>query len=169
MAMPANPRPPTAQPPDVNDVRFRRMVVVGTALSLAVAYGWLAGFVRQPDGDLAFQWHWPILAWALIGLGSTVYFWRAIWPPQNRTATRKDIVLGSVVAVLPGLWWLIFPLRSLSGQHAHEVTEGLIAAAIVLSFGAWMVFHLIRSFENEDAQDLKNLDDDAADGKDSKK
>jgi hypothetical protein len=167
MTKPANPEPPAMPPPDANDLRFRRMVVLGTTLSLAVAYGWLAGFARQPDGDLSFEWRWPILAWAFIGLGSTVYFWRAIWPPQNRTATRRDIVMGSVVVLLPGLWWLIFPLRSLSGQHAHEVITGLIAAAIVLSFGAWMVARLIRSFENEDAEDLKNLEDDGPE--DSKK
>ena len=81
-------------------------------------------------------WRWPILIWVIIGLGSTIYFWHAIWPPQNRTATRRQIVLGVIVVVLPGLWWLIFPLRSLSGQHAREVITGLIAAAIVLSFGA---------------------------------
>ena len=169
MAMPANPEPPTGQTPDLNEVRFRRMVVVGTAVSLAAAYGWLAGFARQPDGDLSFEWRWPILVWALTGLGSTIYFWHAIWPPQNRTAPRRDIILGVIVVVLPGLWWLIFPLRSLSGEHAREVITGLIAAAIVLSFGAWMVIRLIRSFENEDAEDLKNLDDDSPDGKDSKK
>jgi hypothetical protein len=169
MAMPANPEPSAAQLPDANEIRFRRMVVGGTAVSLAAAYGWLAGFVRLPDGDLSFEWRWPILVWVLIGLGSTIYFWRAIWPPQNRMATRKGIVLGTIVVVLPGLWWLIFPLRSLSGQHAREVITGLIAAAIVLSFGAWMVIRLIRSFENEDAEDLKNLEDDAPDDKDLKK
>jgi ABC-type nickel/cobalt efflux system permease component RcnA len=144
------------------------MVVVGTALSLAVAYGWLAGFARQADGDLSFQWRWPIPLWTFIGLASTVYFWRAIWPSQNRTVTRKDIVLGSAALLLPGLWWVISPLRSLSGQHAHEVIEGLVAAALVLTFGAWMIIHLARSFEAEDAEDLKNLDPDTAD-KDSKK
>ena len=143
------------------------MVVAGTALSLAAAYGWLAGFARQPNGDLSLQWRWPILLWVLIGLGSTVYFWRAIWPPRNQPVTRKGVVLGTIVLLLPGLWWFILPLRSLSGQHARQVITGLIAAAIVLSFGAWMVIRLVRSFENEDAEDLKNLEDDGPE--DSKK
>lgn len=168
MVVPANRQPPAAQPPDANDIRFRRIVVAGTAVSLAVAYGWLAGFARQPDGDLSFEWRWPILLWVFIGLGSTIYFWRAIWPPKNQTATRRNIVPGVIVVALPGLWWLIFPLRSLSGEHAREVITGLIAAAIVLSFGAWMVIRLIRSFENEDSEDLKNFDDDARGDKDSK-
>jgi hypothetical protein len=168
--MPANPEPPGAPPPSANDVRFRLMVVMGTALSLAVAYGWLAGFARQSDGDLSFQWRWPILLWAFIGLASTIFFWHAIWPSKNQTqTTRKDTVVGSIVLLLPGLWWIISPLRSLSGQHAHEVMEGLVAAALVLSFGAWMIIHLARGFEEEDAEDLKNLGPDAPDDKDSKK
>ncbi len=145
------------------------MVVVGTALSLAVAYGWLAGFARQADGDLSFQWRWPIPLWAFIGLASTFYFWHKIWPPQNRTAIRRDNVLGSIALLLPGVWWIVSPLRSLSGQHAHEVVEGLVAVALVLSFGAWMIIHLARSFEAEDAEDLKNLDSDTPDDKDSEK
>lgn len=169
MALPANPVPPATPPPNADDIRFRRMVVMGTAVSLAAAYGWLAGFARQPNGDLSFEWRWPILLWAFIGFGSTIYFWHAIWPPKNQTPRRRDIVLGSIVVVLPGLWWLTFPLRSLSGQHAHQVITGLIAAAIVLSFGAWMVIHLMRSFESEDAEDLKNLDDNGPGDKDSKK
>jgi hypothetical protein len=144
------------------------MVVVGTALSLAVAYGWLAGFARQADGDMSFQWRWPIVLWAFIGLASTFYFWHAVWPPQH-DATRRDNVRGSLALLLPGLWWIISPLRSLSGQHAHEVIEGLVAAALVLSFGAWMIIHLARSFEAEDAEDLKNLGPDTSDDKDLKK
>jgi hypothetical protein len=128
------------------------MAVIFTALCLAATYGWLAGFVRQSNGNLAFQWHWQILLWALIGFVTTVYFWRKIWPPANqRDTTSKDIVLGTVVLAVPGLWWLIFPLRSLSGQHFWDVTKGLVAAALVLSFGAWMVVRLGKGFENDEA------------------
>jgi hypothetical protein len=159
--MPANLEPTVAQPPSTNDVRFRRIMVISTALSMAAAYGWLAGFARQPDGDLAFQWRWLILLWALIGFATTVYFWRKAWPlPGQPEATRKDIVQSSVVVILPGLWWLALPLRSLSGQHAHQVIEGLIAAAIVLSFGAFMVIRLGKGFEEEDSvnSEIKSSD-----------
>jgi|SRR5580698_7740528 hypothetical protein len=141
--------PENVQQTDQRDLLFRRMVIWSTALSLAVAYGWLAGFVRQPDGDLTFQWGWRVLVWALIGLISTVYFWRKIWPPGDRAATRRGIVEGAVAAGLPGIWWLIFPLRSQSGQHLWQVIEGLTAAAIVLTFGAWMIIRLMRGFEND--------------------
>ena len=138
------------QPIERGDLAFRRMVSVSTAASLALAYGWLAGFVRQPNGDLTFHWRWMVLIWALIGFFSTFYFWRKIWPPGNRMATRKGIIEGTIVLVLPGIWWLIFPLRSQSGQHLRQVLAGLIAAAIVLSFGAWMIFRLGRAFEESD-------------------
>ena len=140
--------------PPASDVLFRRIVTVFTALSLAGAYGWLAGFVRQPNGDLQFQWRWPVLLWVLVGFFSTAYFWMKIWPPEDRAATRKGIVKGSIALLVPGLWWLLFPLRSLSGQHFWDVTKGLIAAAIVLSFGAWMVIRLGRGFEDDAAGDI---------------
>jgi hypothetical protein len=141
--------PQNVQQSDQRDLLFRRMVIWFTALSLAGAYGWLAGFVRQPNGDLTFHWRWLVLVWALIGLFSTVYFWRKIWPPGNRAATRKGIVEGSIAAGLPGLWWLIFPLRSQTGQHLWQVVEGLTAAAIVLTFGAWMIIRLMKGFEDD--------------------
>lgn len=126
------------------------MIVVSTAASLGAAYGWLAGFVRQPNGDLSFQWRWLVLLWAVLGLGSTIYFWRKIWPPPNRPeATRKDIVIASIVLAMPGVWWLLFPLRSQSGQHFWQVLTGLSIAAIVLAFGAFMVIRLAKAFEND--------------------
>jgi hypothetical protein len=149
MVMPEDPSL-LAPPPSESDGPFRRMITLSTASSLGVAYGWLAGFVRQSNGDLTFQWRWPVLLWAVIGLGSTIYFWRKIWPPADRPdATRKDIVEGSVALALPGVWWLLFPLRSLSGQHFWQVVEGLSIAAVVLTFGALMVIRLGRAFEED--------------------
>lgn len=148
--MPENPTPP----PPPSDALFKRMVVIFTALSLAAAYGWLAGFVRQPNGDLTFQWRWLVLVWAVIGYAGTIFFWRKVWP-KNRDARRKDIVTGSLVLAVPGVWWLIFPLRSMSGQHFWQVVEGLAIAAAVLTFGAFMVIRLGRGFEADDDKDVK--------------
>ena len=89
---------------DSTDTLFRRMIIVSTALSLMAAYGWLAGFARQPGGDFSFQWRWNTLLWAFIGFGSNAYFWRKVWPVAGRTAaTRKDIIKGSrgAFAALP--------------------------------------------------------------------
>jgi len=131
------------------------MVIVFTALSLAAMYGWLACFDRQPNGDFYFHWRWSALPWIFIGFGSNAYFWRKIWPPAGRAqATRKDIIKGSAALLLPCLWWLAFPLRFLSGQHFWDVVEGLVAAAAVLTFGAWMVTRLIKAFEQSDADGL---------------
>jgi hypothetical protein len=146
-------RPATS---DASDFLFKRFIVVFMALSLAATYGWLAGFARDPDGGFNFHWRWQIAVWAFIGLVSTFYFWRKIWPPPNRPAPiRRDIVLGSLALGLPGFWWLIFPLRALSGQHFWNVVEGLTIAAIVLSFGAWMIVRLGKGFEEEDADNAR--------------
>jgi FtsH-binding integral membrane protein len=131
------------------DILFRRMVIWFTALSLAVTYGWLAGFVRQADGDFTFHWRWMALTWAFIGLASTFYFWRKIWPPGNNAATRRGIIEGTFALALPGIWWLILPLRAQSGQHLWQVVEGLTAAILVLTFGAWMIFRLGKAFEDD--------------------
>ena len=135
------------------------MIIVSTALSLMGAYGWLAGFARQPGGDFSFQWRWNTLLWAFIGFGTNAYFWRKVWPVTGRaSATRKDIIKASAVLFLPCLWWITFPLRFLSGQHFWDVVIGLAAAATVLTFGAWMVIRLIKAFERSDMEDLKALD-----------
>jgi len=165
--MDTDPQLKTVQPPSADDIRLRRLIILFTAVSLAAAYGWLAGFVRQPDGDLDFHWRWLIAAWVLIGIVSSVYFWRKIWPENRPRTTRKDKVKGSLALLVPGVWWLIFPLRSLSGQHGYSVYGGLIAAVIVLSYGALMITHLVKSFEEEDAFDLNS--EKANPGDDSKK
>jgi hypothetical protein len=141
-----------------SDVLFKRVIAISTALALAAAYGWLAGFARDLDGGFSFHWRWQILLWAIIGLASTFYFWRKIWPPENRPpAKRKDIVAGSIALGVPGVWWLIFPLRALSGsgQHFWQVVLGLSIAAAALTFGAWMIVRLGRGFEEEDADNAK--------------
>ena len=157
----------SSSPSDASDFLFKRFIAISTALSLAAAYGWLGGFARDLDGGLNFHWRWEIVLWAFIGLVSTFYFWRKIWPPPHRPpARRKDIMAGSIVLALPGLWWLIFPLRSLSGPHFWNVVEGLSIAAVVLSFGAWMIVRLGKGFEEEDADNARvGADSD----KDSKK
>lgn len=145
--------------PRESNALLRRVVVIGTVLSLAVSYGWMASFDRQPGGESAFRWNWAILVWILIGVGSSLYFWRQIWPPKERSQpTRTQIVLGSAVLVIPGLWWLTTPLWHLKGQTLRDVGGGLIAAVMVLSFGAWMVTRLIKAFDNVDRQDLADLD-----------
>jgi hypothetical protein len=141
--------PENVSPPDPRDIAFRRMLSSGTAMCLVLAYGWLAGFVRQPNGDLTFHWRWLVLVWAFIGFASTIYFWHKIWPPGNRTATRGGVVKGVIALAVPGIWWLIFPLRSQSGQHLWQVVEGLTAAVLVLAFGAWLIFRLGRAFEDD--------------------
>jgi hypothetical protein len=158
--MPTDPK--SSAPTVATDVLFKRMITIFTDLSLAAAYGWLACFDRQIDGNVIFHWRWVAVPWILVGFGSTAYLWYKVWPPENRPgATRKDIIIGSLVFIIPCLWWLTFPLRFLSGQHFWDVAEGLIAAAIVLSFGAWMVIRLIKAFETSDVKESKseNADD----------
>jgi hypothetical protein len=141
--------PENVQQTEHGDLLFRRMIIWFTVVSLAATYGWLAGYVRQPNGGLIFHWRWMVLLWALIGFVTTAWFWHEIWPPGNGAATRKGTIGGVIAVALPGIWWLIFPLRSQSGQHLWEVVTGLTAAALVLSFGGFLIFRLGRAFEDD--------------------
>jgi hypothetical protein len=106
---------------------------------------------------MTFRWGWPTLVWCLIGTGSCLYFWRKIWPPDDRSRpTRWEIIVGSLVLLLPSLWWLTLPLRFLKGQTLRDVGSGLVVAALVLSFGAWVLTRLVKAFEHTDAEDLAN-------------
>ena len=148
---------PTVTAARISNMLFRRAVVIGTVLSLAIAYGWMASFERQPGGEMTFRWGWPTLVWCLIGTGSCLYFWRKIWPPDDRSRpTRREIIVGSLVLLLPSLWWLTLPLRFLKGQTLRDVGSGLVVAALVLSFGAWVLARLVKAFEHTDAEDLAN-------------
>ena len=141
--------------PRTSNPLLRQVVVIATILSLATAYGWMASFDRQPGGDMASHWSWATAIWGLVGAASSIFFWRKIWPPKDRPpSTRGQIIAGSVVLLLPGLWWLTSPLWSLSRQTFRDVGTGLVAAAMVLTFGAWMVTRLIKAFESSDTQDL---------------
>lgn len=136
-------------PSSGGDALFRRMAIWFTVVILTAAYGWLGGFVRQADGGLIFHWRWLVLIWACIGFFTTIYFWHKVWPPEDRPPGRKGIIEGVIALALPGVWWLILPLRAQSGQHLWEVVMGLTAAVLVLSFGAFLVYHLGRAFEDD--------------------
>jgi len=152
--MPA--RPKTSQ--TVTDTVFKRFITIFTAVSIAAMYGWLGGFESQPDGNVNFHWRWGVLMWALVGVFSTIYFWGKVWPPEGHAnATSKDVIKGTIVFAIPGLWWLAFPLRNHSGRHFWDVMSGLIVVFLVLTFGACMIFRLVKTFEATDEFDLQNL------------
>jgi hypothetical protein len=142
-----------------SDLLFKRLITWSTAICLAAAYGWLASYERQADGSLHFHWRWLSLFWIIIGVGSSMYFWHQIWPPPGYpVADRIGIIQGLVVFILPGLWWVIYPLRFLKGEQFWDVLTGLMVVAMALSLGAWMIARLVKAFEASDAYDLTTLD-----------
>ncbi|MGC9942109.1 MAG: hypothetical protein ABSE48_09755 [Verrucomicrobiota bacterium] len=153
------PAPAPAPVPLKSDLLFKRLITWSTAVCLAGSYGWLASYERQADGGLHFHWRWLSLFWIVIGVGSSNYFWHQAWPPPGYpAATRKSIIKGLIVFILPGLWWLIYPLRFLSGQRFWDVITSLMVVVLALSFGAWMITRLVKAFEASDAYDLNELD-----------
>jgi hypothetical protein len=81
-----------------------------------------------------------------------------MWPPPRYpAATRKGIIKGLIVLIVPGLWWLTVPLRFLTGRHFWDVVTPFIAVAMALCYGSWMVTRLVKFFEISDAYDLNAL------------
>ena len=141
------PEPPAAS----NDAGFRRVFVISSTLILATVFGWLGCLVRQTNGNVLFEWQWRALIWFAIGIGSTVYFWRQIWPAQNITRTAKRQIKGWVVLAIPCVIWMAYPLWFISGRQLSDVFVGLMLAVVVLTGGGLMVYKLIRGFENDEA------------------
>lgn len=149
---------PKTSPPALESL-FKQAIIISTALSIAVMYGWLAGFETEADGGFRFHWCWPQIIWTVIGYLSTAYFWHKAWPAKRHAAAgRRDIFKATVVFAVPFLWWATLPLRLDSGPDLKDVITGVIAAVIVLSFVGWMLFRLFKAFEDTDKYDLEHLD-----------
>ena len=136
---------------------LRQVVIVSTALTFAAVFGWLACIQRLDSGEIEFHWQASAWLWIVIGIASTIYFWRQIWPAQNvsPTGAGKRVFKGWAVLMIPSLLWMAYPLRFISGQQLLNVFTGLIIAASVLTFGGWMVFRLIKGFADETASPVK--------------
>lgn len=137
--------PPSA----ATDVGFKRGIIFSSALLLAAVFGWLACVDRSADGVVAFHWQWRALLWIAAGLGCTVYFWRQAWPRPGESRSPRQVIIGWVVLAIPCVMWMAYPLRFISGQQLLNVFIGLMLAATVLTGGGFMVFKLIKGFEND--------------------
>jgi hypothetical protein len=143
------------------DDLFRRRVTIATAVCLAAGYGLLDCFYHRENIGIQFHWRWSALLWIMIGEGSATFFWHKIWPPQNYpAATRKGVIIGAIVFVLPALWWLAPPLRFLIGRHFGDAAPALVVVAMAVSCGVWLITRLIKAFQSSDEFDLNALKSD---------
>jgi hypothetical protein len=148
-----------ASPSTKSDCIFKRIITIFTSLGLAVLYGWLACLVRQPDDGFNFQWRWSGLIWAIIGLGSTAYFWYKIWPKTRPArADRVNDLKGALAFALPNLWWLTLPLRPHSDQYSWGELTGFIAPLAIVICYEQVLVRLVKTFQRVDAEDLKALE-----------
>ena len=131
--------------------------MAATALVFAAMFGWLACLQRMESGEVEFHWQRSAWLWIALGLVGPVYFWRQIWPGQTVSpagAARRQIK-GWAALLVPSLMWMAYPLRFISGQQRLNVGIGLGVAAMVLTFGGWMVFRLIKGFADEETPPAK--------------
>jgi hypothetical protein len=140
---------------------FRRRVTIATAVCLAACYGMLACFDHQEAGGVHFHWRWSALLWAMVGEGSATFFWHKIWPPPKYpAATRKGAIIGTIIFILPALWWLAPPLRFLIRRHFGDAAAALVVVAMAVSCGVWLITRLIKAFQSSDEFDLNALKSD---------
>ena len=119
----------------------------------------MASFDRSRVDETHDGWIWRSLLWGLVGGGTCMYFWAMVWPSKPvQGSARARTWRGWLVVSLPSLYWLSFPLHFKSGHDFSDVLTGLIAAGLILAFGAWMVIRLIKAFEHSDEVETERLE-----------
>jgi len=138
--------------PRTSNALLRQVVVIATILSLATAYGWMASFDRQPGGDMASHWSWATAIW--VWSARRAAFSSGARSGRPRIARRPLAAKSSPVP-----WFCCcrpmvadFSLVVFITPNFRDVGTGLVAAAMVLTFGAWMVTRLIKAFESSDTR-----------------
>src|ERR1700761_6162375 len=137
---------------------LRFLVAILTALGLAVLYGALASLAQLPGGEVSFHWSWITLMWVVVGFGSTLYFWRKVWPANGVHPSHKAVFKGTLAFALPNLWWLTAPLRPHSDQFVWAEATAVIVPLMIVTYDELVVKRLFKGFENMDAEDLKALE-----------
>jgi hypothetical protein len=111
-------------------VRFASSLGFGVMLATAT-------MLRSTRAGFSFEFSWLApLAFAL-GFGATMAFWR-------RAAQGRTLRWPSAGMLLLGGCVFLAPLRFVPKENLFNVISGLFCAAMVLSFGGFMIFRLIR-------------------------
>jgi len=147
----------TGQPVDRT---FDRIAVVSTVLGFAAVLGSAACLERGADQGLTFSWHWRALIWMALGAAAALRLWQLLERAQadgtgKAAAQLKRFCAGLMIGAVAVF---VYPVLFVSSEHFNDVLTGLSLAAGVLTFVGWMISRVIKGFNEEDAEELKNLD-----------
>src|SRR5262245_58054259 len=146
MSLPSNQEPRPA-----SDRGFQHIVEIGSAAGLGMVFGCMACLQWTEFKGPSFHWHWLVLFWISVGIFAGIYFWRQIWQAQDAPAggARKHLLKGWLVLAVACATTFAYSVRTFKLENFKEVLMGVFAASIVLSFVGWMIFRLMRMFEED--------------------
>lgn len=136
-------REPAGPGADV-DESFMGIVSWSTALCSGAMLASIQSLYKDAAG-FAFHITPATVAAFVIGTAVVLTYWRVA--PMSLLIRR----LSSLVLVFAGAAAFLYPLRFLPGEKMHDLFQGLAAAAVALSLGAFFLWRLKRFFERDAA------------------
>jgi peptidoglycan/LPS O-acetylase OafA/YrhL len=137
------------KPAETNDERdFEKLVIWVSTFSIAVMAGFLAS-IKQVNPAVQFRFSiFSVLAF-IAGGALTALFLRFI---LNGNRGRKGLlVVGVAIACVLGYFFIA--IRDVPPDTRRDVTVGTVAAVIVLSFLAFVLWRVTRFFESDPQRD----------------
>lgn len=116
---------------------FLKIVRYASSLGFGVMLA-TATMLRSTRAGFSFEFSWFAPVAFLIGAGTALGYWRLL-------ARGTSLLWPSVGMLFLGGCVFIAPLRFVPTENLVSVLSGLICAAVVLSFGGFMIFRLIRA------------------------
>ncbi len=128
-----------------NERVFFGIVSCATALGLGVMLASLQALYKDGSG-FAFRISAGTIAAFAIGAAAGLVYWRA----ALRSCFLRRI--SSLILFAVGAGAFLYPLRFLPGEKLPEVFQGIGAAAVALSILGFMLWRLMRFFDQDAAR-----------------
>ena len=127
---------------------FEKLVMWVSSLSIGVMAGFLASLKQvNPVIDIRFPLA-PVVAF-IIGTIVTALYLRVVLRAEKRR--RAPLVVGAVIVCVLG--YFLIGIKDSSHENRSDVTIGTIAAVLVLSFVAFVLWRVALYFESDTPAD----------------
>lgn len=126
--------------------RLQQLMTYGSSLCGAFAAAALQAF----RGGMSFEFSFYTLVAAVVGFAVFVAFWKLILAERKTIQTK--VLLGGVIVILitGAIAGVLYPLRFVSSHEFPNLVKGLVAAALALSGGAFLLFRCKRFFDADE-------------------
>jgi asparagine N-glycosylation enzyme membrane subunit Stt3 len=133
-----------------SDQAFFRFATGSTAVAFAVVFGAMES-LRVSGSGFTFHLSLGTGVAAAIGAAVALIYWKIILrdrATKNHLRTR----VASILLLLAGVGLFLYPLRFVPKNRLSEISQGLIAAVVVVSAGGCTLWRIKRHLEKDSAQ-----------------